>query len=172
VGGGVVADAVWEYRHPLDSVSFIAGRRALYWKKMDEWWVEDERAFAHPRDPYHRVDVYETSRHVRVLIDGEPLAETTRAKALFETGHPTRWYIPPADVRVDFLEASETTTQCAYKGEAAHFHALGHEDVGWTYEHPLWDGERVRGLIGFYGERVDLEVDGTTLERPLTQWSR
>lgn len=172
IGDRFVRDAVWEYRDPVDSVSFIAGRRALYWQKVDEWWVEDERAFAHPRDPYHRIDVYETSRHVRVLLGGKLLAATTRAKALFETGHPTRWYVPREDVQVALLEASGTRTQCAYKGEARHFHALGHEDVGWTYDDPLRDGERVRGLIAFYGERVDLEVDGVSLARPVTQWSR
>ncbi len=172
IGDRVVEDAVWEYLEPLASVDFIAGRRALYWKKVDEWWVEDERAFAHPRDPYHRIDVYDTGRHVRVLLDGEVLADSTRAKALFETGHPTRWYLPREDVRVELLEPSETKGRCAYKGESSHFGALGHEDVAWTYPDPLWDGERVRGLIAFYGERVDLEVDDVPQERPVTQWSR
>jgi uncharacterized protein (DUF427 family) len=169
---GVVKDLVWEYREPIESVSFIAGRLALYWRKADEWLVEDEPATAHPRDPYHRVDVYATSRHVRVLLDGECLADSTRVLGLFETGHPPRWYFPVEDVRMNLLEPSATKTLRAYKGQASHFHAPGHEDVAWTYLEPLYDGERVRGRIAFYGERVDLEIDGELQERPETQWLR
>jgi len=172
VGDRFVPDAVWEYREPREAVAFIAGHRALYWKKVDTWLAEDEPAVAHPRDPYHRIDVFATDRRVRVLLDGECLADTRRAKALFETGHPPRWYIPPDDVRLDLLDASATRTLCAYKGAASHFHALGHEDVAWTYPEPLDDGERVQGLIAFYGERADLELDGELQERPVTQWTR
>jgi uncharacterized protein (DUF427 family) len=172
VGDRLVADLVWEYSDPLDTVSFIAGYRALYWRKADAWLVEDEPAVAHPRDPYHRVDVYATSRRVRVLLEGECIADSARVTALFETGHPPRWYMPADDVRMDLLEPSELETQCAYKGRPSHFHALGHEDVAWAYPEPLSDAERVRGLIAFYGERVDLELDGELQERPRTQWSR
>jgi uncharacterized protein (DUF427 family) len=172
VGDRFVADAVWEYRAPIEPVSFISGYRALYWNRLDEWFVEGQRAVAHPRDPYHRIDVYDSRQHIRVLLDGQCLAESNRAKGLFETGLPPRWYLPAEDVRVDLLEPSQTVTRCAYKGEPAHFHALGHKDVAWTYRDPLWDGERVRDLIAFYNERVDLEVDGQPVERSLTQWSR
>jgi uncharacterized protein (DUF427 family) len=172
VGDRVVDDLVWEYREPLDSVSFIAGHLALYWRKADEWLVEDEIVHAHPRDPYHRVDIYPTSRRVRVLLDGVCIADSSRVTALFETGHPPRWYLPGDDVRMELLEPSATETLCAYKGRASHFHALGHEDVAWTYPEPLSDGERVRGLVAFYGERVDLELDGELQERPQTQWFR
>ena len=172
VGDRLVEDLVWEYRDPLESVSFIAGQLALYWRKADEWRVEDEQVHTHPRDPYHRIDIYPTSRHVRVLLDGECVAGSTHVTALFETGHPPRWYFPVDDVRMDVLDPSATETRCAYKGQASHFHALGHEDVAWTYREPLSDGERVRGLIAFYGERVDLELDGELQERPETQWLR
>jgi uncharacterized protein (DUF427 family) len=172
VGDRIVEDLAWEYRAPLESVSFIAGHVALYWQKADEWLVEDARVHTHPRDPYHRIDVYPTSRHVRVLLDGECVADSTRVTALFETGHPPRWYFPVDDVRMELLEPSANETHCAYKGRATHFHALGHEDVAWTYPDPLYDGERVRDLIAFYGERVDLELDGEAQERPQTQWLR
>jgi uncharacterized protein (DUF427 family) len=172
IGDRTIEDLVWSYREPLETVAFIGGYRAFYWKKVDRWLVEDEPAVAHARDPYHRVDVYETGRRVRVLVDGECVAESTRAQGVFETGLPPRWYLPRDDVRTDLLEPSETRTMCAYKGEASHFHALGHEDVAWTYLEPLPDAERLRGLIAFYGERVDLELDGEAQERPSTQWSR
>jgi hypothetical protein len=66
---------------------------------MDHWCEEDEEVFVHPRDPYHRVNVLESSRHVRISVNGEVVAETDRPRTLFETGLPPRYYIAPADVQ-------------------------------------------------------------------------
>jgi uncharacterized protein (DUF427 family) len=159
-GGRVAHEAVWVYPNPLPSAAFLAGHKAFYWHELDEWFAEDEQLHGHPRDPYSRIDVYRTSRRVRVLVDGEVLADSVRAKVLFETALPPRFYLPPEDVRLDLLEPSATVTRCAYKGAASHFHALGHDDVAWTYPDPQHDGEPVRDLIAFYQERVDVEVDG------------
>jgi uncharacterized protein (DUF427 family) len=87
---------------------------------MDAWFEEDEEVFVHPRDPYHRVDVLESSRHVRVSVDGEVVAETDCPMVLFETGLPPRYYIPPEDVREDVLVPSDKQTQCPYKGIASY----------------------------------------------------
>jgi len=91
---------------------------AFRFDAMDDWLEEDEPILGHPRDPYHRVDVRQGSDHVRVLAGGEILADTARPKLLFETGLPTRWYIPPQDVRTGLLIESDTTTVCPYKGRA------------------------------------------------------
>jgi uncharacterized protein (DUF427 family) len=66
---------------------------------IDAWYEEDEQVFVHPRDPYHRVDILQSSRRVRVSVGGEVIAETQRPIVLFETGLPPRYYIPPEDVR-------------------------------------------------------------------------
>lgn len=57
---------------------------------MDRWFDEDDPIYAHPRDPYHRVDVRSSSRHIVVRHRGRVVAESTRPKLLFETGNPTR----------------------------------------------------------------------------------
>ena len=130
----------------------------------------------HMRDPYHRVDVLQSSRPVRVEIDGEVVAETDRPRALFETGLPTRWYIPPEDVRRDLLVDTATRSVCAYKGIASYHSVRAGEgladDVGWFYPDPLPDAQRVRDYVCFFNERVDLYVDGELQERPETPWSR
>lgn len=176
VGDRFEADAVWTYREPIAAAAFLAGHAAFYWNKLDKWLVEDEQVLGHPRDPYHRIDTYRTSRPVRVFVDGEVVAESTRAIALFESGLPPRFYLPAEDVRTDLLEPSETKTRCAYKGIASYRNVrIGdtlYEDLAWTYEEPDDDGRPVRGLICFFNERVDLEVGGQTQERPVTQWSR
>ena len=66
---------------------------------MDAWYEEDEQVFVHPRDPYHRVGVLQSSRQVRVRVDGEVVAENERPRVLFETGLHPRYYILPEDVR-------------------------------------------------------------------------
>ena len=93
-GGKVAEDAVWSYPEPLDDAPPLAGYMAFHWNQMDEWFEEDEPAIVHARDPYHRVDVLDTSRHVQVSVNGETVAETTRGRVLFETGLPPRWYFP------------------------------------------------------------------------------
>jgi uncharacterized protein (DUF427 family) len=176
VGDRFEADAVWTYLEPIAPAAFLAGHSAFYWEKLDEWFVEDEQVLGHPRDPYHRIDTYRTTRPVRVSLDGGTIAESTRAVALFESGLPARYYLPAEDVRTDLLEPSETTTRCAYKGVASYWHVrIGdelHEDLAWTYADPDRDGRAIRDLICFFNERVDLEVDGRAEERPVTQWSR
>jgi uncharacterized protein (DUF427 family) len=111
---------------------------------------------------------------VRVEVAGLVVAESRRPTIVFETGLPVRYYLPRDDVRVDLLEPHERRTRCAYKGVATHWSVRvddGLEDaVAWSYEDPDEDAERLRGLIAFYNERVDLEVDGERLERPRTQW--
>ena len=94
----------------------LKGLVAFYFDRMDRWMEEAEQIGVHARDPYHRIDVIATDRHVRVLLDGQLLAETRQALALFETGLPARWYIPAEDVVAE-LQPSDTVTHCPYKGQ-------------------------------------------------------
>ena len=95
VGSNVVEAGAWYYPDPIaDAPPLLGGLIAFYWNRMDHWFEEDEEVFGHPRDPYHRIDVRRTDRHVRISLDGELLAESDRAMALFESNLPTRWYLP------------------------------------------------------------------------------
>jgi uncharacterized protein (DUF427 family) len=136
-----------------------------------EWREEDEPVVSHPHDPFSRIDVLRSSRHVRVELDGALLAESTRPMLLFETLLPVRFYLPREDVAVR-LEHSDTATYCAYKGRASYYSVPdGPRDVAWTYHEPLHDAEPVRDRICFFDERVDVIVDGTHRDRPVTPWS-
>jgi len=70
VGNGVAENAAWSYLDPLPGGPRIKGYVAFYWNKMDAWYEEEERVFAHARDPYKRVDILPSSRHVRVVLGG------------------------------------------------------------------------------------------------------
>lgn len=100
-------NAVWSYPEPLEEAPPLSGYLAFYWHMMDAWYEEDEQVFVHPRDPYHRIDVLDSSRHVKVRVNGELVAETNRPKILVETGLPPRYYILQEDIRIETLVPSE-----------------------------------------------------------------
>ncbi len=77
-----------------------------------------EQVRVHARSPYGRVDTLRSSRLVEIRVGGETVARSIRPLLLFETHLPTRYYLPYADVRAEFLEASDTVTECPYKGVA------------------------------------------------------
>jgi uncharacterized protein (DUF427 family) len=141
---------------------------------MDTWLEEDDEIVGHAIDPYHRVDVRASSRHVRISLDGELLADSRCAMVLFETSLPPRWYLPPEDV-VAPLRDSDLRTTCAYKGHANYrsYAAIGAdgENIAWFYVEPLHDAARVAGRIAFFDERVDVDIDGERQPRPPTPWS-
>jgi uncharacterized protein (DUF427 family) len=174
-GGRVAENAAWGYPEPIEGAPGLAGYLAFYWDKLDEWFEEDELAIVHARDPYHRIDILDTSRRIRVSVNGELVAETSRAKVLFETSLPPRWYIPTADVRSKLLVESDKQTACAYKGFASYWSVqAGGEletDVVWSYPEPRREAEPIAGYLAFFNERVDIEVDGELQDRPETQWS-
>ena len=147
----------------------------LDWDAMDAWFEEDEEVFFHPRDPYTRVDILPSSRHVRVEVDGVTVAESASPRLLFETGLPVRYYLPKTHVRMDLLTPTETVTHCPYKGQAEYWSVrVGdslHEDLAWGYRTPLHESERIAGLISFYNEKVDIYVDGVRQERPATKFA-
>ncbi|MFC7619604.1 DUF427 domain-containing protein [Microlunatus sp. GCM10028923] len=153
----------------------LAGHVVLDFAAFDEWREEEDRIYAHPRDPFKRIDVRQGSRHVVISRDGQPLAESRRPKLLFETHIPPRYYLPAEDVRQDLLIPSDTRTECAYKGTARYWSARLPggvvPDLCWSYEEPLSDAVEVRGLICFFDERVDLTLDGIPQPRPVTPWS-
>ncbi len=137
-----------------------------------DWFEEDEQVFVHPRDPYSRVDILGSSRHVRVEIDGVTVADSRSPRILFETGLPARYYLPLTDIRMDLLTASDTHTSCPYKGTADYWNVrIGdteHADIVWIYRTPLPESQKVAGLACFYNEKVDIYLDGVRQDRPHT----
>lgn len=172
VGDRTAKNAAWSY-----DTGDLAGHVAFYWKTMDAWYEEDDEVYSHPKDPYHRVDVLTSSRHVQIVVMGELVAETRRPRLLVETNLPPRWYIPKQDVRLDLLRPSTTTSTCPYKGRAAYWSIqvgdrLMH-DVTWAYPFPSVDCTKIENLLCFFDELADsVHVDGELLDRPKTAWSR
>ena len=177
VGDRRIENAVWSYEQPLAEIAAIKDYLAFYWNKVDHWIEEDEEIFVHPRDPYKRVDAIQSSRLVQIVVGGEIVAETRRARFLFETRLPTRYYIPPEDVRMDLLVPSDKTTACPYKGRARYYSVkIGdqvYQDLVWIYPDPIAECPKIKGLLCFFNEHVDeIRVDGKVVPKPVTPWSK
>ncbi|GAB2848508.1 DUF427 domain-containing protein [Streptomyces deserti] len=171
-GGEVRWNAAWTF--PADD---LAGYIAFEWFRradtgLDHWYEEEEEIFVHPRDPHKRVDALPSSRHVRVEIAGTVVAESRSPVLLFETGLPTRYYLPREDVRLGLFVPTDHSTGCPYKGTARYWTWGGAGDVPpdivWSYPEPLPAVAAIEGRVAFYNEAVDIAVDGERLERPVT----
>jgi uncharacterized protein (DUF427 family) len=114
-----------------------------------------ESVWDYPRPP--RVE--QSARRVRVEFAGEVIADTTRARRVLETSHPPVYYIPPEDVRAEFLRPGRRRTFCEFKGEASYYDLVagGREvrDAAWSYSRPSAGFEAIRDHIAFYPGRVD-----------------
>ncbi|MGW3284805.1 DUF427 domain-containing protein [Streptomyces sp. NPDC001002] len=176
VDGDLLENAAWTFPAAdlADHIAFEWFRRSG--RGLDHWYEEEEEIFIHPRDPHKRVDAIASSRHVQVEIAGTVVADTHQPVLLFETGLPTRYYIPREDVRLDLFTPTDHHTGCPYKGTAAYWSWAGEGDVPpnlvWSYAAPLPAVGAIQGLLAFYNEVLDITVDGERLERPVTHFSK
>lgn len=162
VGSHAASHAAHWYRE--SPIGAIVDHVRFEWAAMDAWFEEDEQVHVHPRDPYTRVDVLQSSRHVRVEIDGATVAESRMPRILFETGLMPRFYLPKTDVRMSLLRDSDSHTSCPYKGDASYYDVQvagkTHTDLAWWYPHPAAEAATIAGYVCFFNERVELYVDG------------
>ena len=120
-----------------------------------------ESVWDYPRPP--RVEA--VPERIRVIVDGEVLADSSRALRVLETAGAPVYYVPPEDVRMERLVASPHTTFCEWKGDAGYWTYEGPAsatgpgrripNVAWSYEQPLAGFERIRGWLAFYAQLVD-----------------
>lgn len=158
-----------------DAAAGLADTVRFDWAALDAWYEEDEQVFVHPRNPYTRVDAIRSSRTVRVECDGVVLADSPSPVMVFETGLPTRYYLPRPHVNLEHLQASDTVTECPYKGTTSSYWSIRTgkavlPDLAWSYDFPTRQLTPITGMIAFYNEKVDHFVDGRLLERPTTHF--
>jgi uncharacterized protein (DUF427 family) len=108
----------------------------------------------------HRITTHPATATIEVRKDGELLATSTRARALEETGLPTRYYLPREDVRAELMPSS-TTSHCPFKGDATYVSAAGVQDAFWVYEDPSEeDAKPIARMLAPWPGRVEVLVDG------------
>jgi len=142
----------------------------ITFNSVDAWFEEDERVYVHPKDPYKRIQIIQSSKHVRVEIDGIEVASSKKPLLLYETGLPLRYYLPMTDVRLDLITNSTTVTSCPYKGDASYFDinlpSGRKEGLVWWYKTPTTESNEIKGHVAFYNEKVDIWVNGVLEQHP------
>jgi uncharacterized protein (DUF427 family) len=169
VGQQVGRASAWTYPAPRAGSPDTRGYYSFHWHGMDAWLEEDEIVSVHARDPYLRAETLSSSQHVVVRLGGEVVADTYRPVLLLETGLVTRYYIPPADVAMEYFEPGPGYSMCPYKGTARYLdywrRGLRVGGAAWYYPAPLRDVVKIASCVCFWNERADttIEVDGAPL---------
>ena len=114
-----------------------------------------ESVWDYPRPP--RLEP--TTRHLRVVFGGVIIADTHRAYRVLETSHPPVYYIPPADIQMQYLTATLEGSSCEWKGRAAYYtidvSGRRAEQVAWYYPDPTPAFAPIKGAVAFYPEHMD-----------------
>ena len=136
---------------------------AFAWAAMDAFYEEDERILGHAADPYHRLDIRRTSRHLVVGHGDRVVAETHTPLVLYESGFAPRWYVVRDDLDATVLKPVEGRTFCPYKGLASYYDVGGAQRAAWSYRSPFKEVERIADLVSFEPDRVTVVLDGERL---------
>ena len=111
------------------------------------------------KNPDHRVNTALAGIRVRVVFNGEVVADTRDAVRLDETGYGPVFYVPRKDVNMQLLQRTDDRTYCPFKGHASYFSiASGDrlaENAVWSYELPYDEMASIRERLAFYPNRVD-----------------
>ncbi len=126
-----------------------------------------ESVWDYPRPP--RLE--QSGRLLRIVHGGEVIAETSRAWRILETSHPPVYYIPQADIAMQWLTRSARRSSfCEWKGSAVYWNvdlrslapnATVVQDAAWSYPDPSSAYRELRDHLAFYASRVDeCTIDG------------
>ena len=112
--------------------------------------------------PGHTITITPADVHVEIAVNGTKVAESDHPVLLDETGLPTRYYLPPGDVRTDLLKPTNFHTTCPFKGEASYWSLTldgeVFDGIVWGYPTPIPGAEGIAGLMCFYPDRVEMKV--------------
>jgi uncharacterized protein (DUF427 family) len=162
--GEVTQRGAWEHVDPPAQAGALRDTVAFAWRTMDSFYEEDERILGHAADPYHRIDIRRTSRHLVARHDDLVVADTNAPLVLYESGFAPRWYVPRADIAAEALHAVEGQTFCPYKGLASYYDIGQTRNAAWSYRAPFDEVARIADLVSFYPEKVTITIDGEKLE--------
>jgi uncharacterized protein (DUF427 family) len=155
--------AAWRYTALPAHAAVLEGRVAFAWRGVDAFYEEDERIVGHAADAYHRIDIRSTSRHLVVRDGDRVVADTRRPLALYESGFAPRWYVPREDIDESALESVAGQTFCPYKGLASYYDIGDHSRAAWCYTNAWPEVARVRNLVSFEPDKIDVFLDGKQL---------
>jgi uncharacterized protein (DUF427 family) len=114
-----------------------------------------ESVWDYPRPP----GLEKTNKHLKIIFNDTVIAETNRAFRVLETSHPPVYYLPPEDVKMEFLTEAGGSSFCEWKGRAGYYDLkVGEKTVknaGWFYSNPTKTFAEIKDFIAFYPSKMD-----------------
>ena len=114
-----------------------------------------ESVWDYPRPP--RVE--SVSKRVQVVFKGVVIADTVAAKRVLETSHPPVYYIPPGDIRMEYLVDTPGSSFCEWKGRTKYYTVVVGDGearkAAWAYPDPREGFEGIRDHVAFYAGPMD-----------------
>ncbi|MEU9480920.1 DUF427 domain-containing protein [Streptomyces sp. NPDC048191] len=156
--------AAWEFTALPKYAAELQGRIAFAWRAMDAFYEEDERILGHAADPYHRIDIRNTSRTLEVRLGDTVIARSEHPVVLFESGFAPRWYVPRADIDESRLRPVDGRTFCPYKGLCDYYDIDEAHRAAWSYRNAYREVDKVNDLVSFEADRVEVYLDGARLQ--------
>jgi uncharacterized protein (DUF427 family) len=157
------ARAAWQHTDPPGHADMLRDRVAFAWRAMDGFYEEDERIVGHAADPYHRIDIRQSSRHLVVRDGDRVVADTNRPLALYESGFAPRWYVPREDIDQTALAVTDEQTFCPYKGLASYYDIGDRTGAAWSYPQAWPEVVRVSDFVSFEPDKIDVYLDDVKL---------
>lgn len=117
--------------------------------------VGQESVWDYPRPP--RLE--RTNKQLKIVFNGEIIAETNRTFRVLETSHPPVYYFPPEDVRMKFLSPNDGSSFCEWKGRAGYYDLQIGEKIiknaAWFYPNPPRNFVEIKDYVAFYPSKPD-----------------
>jgi uncharacterized protein (DUF427 family) len=124
-----------------------------------------ESVWDYPRPP--RLE--DVSKHIQIIFNGEIIADTHNAKRVLETSHPPVYYLPPEDIKMEYLSQTPRNSFCEWKGSAGYYTVTVQDkqapNCAWFYTSPTPAFESIKDYVAFYPEAMDIcYVDGEQVQ--------
>ncbi|MGW3915221.1 DUF427 domain-containing protein [Streptomyces sp. NPDC005070] len=162
-GDKITERAAWEFTSLPGYAAELQGRIAFAWRAMDSFYEEEERILGHAADPYHRIDIRDTSRTLEVRLGNVVIARSEHPVVLYESGFAPRWYVPRADIDESRLNPVEGQTFCPYKGLCDYYDIGEAHRAAWSYRNAYREVDRIGDMVSFEADKVDVYLNGTRL---------
>ncbi|MEL6652722.1 MAG: DUF427 domain-containing protein [Bacteroidota bacterium] len=117
--------------------------------------MQVESVWDYPRPP--RLEVF--SGHIRIVHQDIILVDTNQALRILETSHPPTYYLPKADIQMQYLVENPRQSFCEFKGRASYYDLkMGEEmisQLAWYYPTPNQKYAQLQDHLCFYASKLD-----------------
>jgi uncharacterized protein (DUF427 family) len=114
-----------------------------------------ESVWDYPRPP--RLE--DTDKHIQIIFNNVIIVDTHSAKRLLETSHPPSYYIPPQDIKMEYLHKTPQSSFCEWKGVAGYYTIRVGEreapNAAWFYPQPTPEFASLQDYVAFYVHFMD-----------------